>query len=120
MVENNVAETTFKSEIEFDDFMKMDIRIAKILEAEKVPKTDKLLKLTLDVGSEKKTVVAGIAVNHKPEDIIGKQVAYLFNLKGRKLRGIESSGMVLMVEDKSGKLVFLTPEDEVNNGSKIS
>jgi methionyl-tRNA synthetase len=108
-----------KEEIEFDDFMKMDIRTGTILEAEKVAKTKKLLKLTIDTGIDKRTVVSGIAEYYDPEDIKGKQVSILVNLKPRKLRGIESQGMILMAEDKDGKLVFVAPEQTVSNGSEI-
>jgi methionyl-tRNA synthetase len=108
-----------KEEIEFDDFMKMDIRVGTILEAEKVAKTKKLLKLKIDTGIDTRTVVSGIAEHYEPEDIVGKQVSILVNLKPRKLRGIESQGMILMAEDKDGKLVFVAPEDTVGNGSEV-
>jgi len=109
-----------KPQIQYDDFTKMDIRSATILEAEKVPKTKKLLKLKLDTGIDKRTVVSGIAEYFSPEEIIGKQVLVLVNLAPRKLRGIESQGMILMANDADGKLVFVTPEDKTNNGSIIS
>ncbi len=109
-----------KPEVTFDDFSKMDIRVATILEAERVPKTDKLLKLLLDVGSEKRTVVSGIAEFYAPEDIIGRQVSYLANLAPRKIRGTESAGMVLMAEDRDGSLVFVSPERETGNGGTVS
>ena len=109
-----------KENISFDDFMKMDIRIGTILEAERVPKTDKLLKLKIDTGIDQRTVVSGIAVDHKPEDIIGKQVSILINLEPRKIRGIESQGMILMAQDASGKLNFAIPSDKTSNGSQIS
>ncbi len=108
-----------KPEIEFDDFMKMDIRTGTILEAEKVAKTKKLLKLKIDTGIDQRTVVSGIAEFFEPEKIIGKQVSILVNLKPRKLRGIESQGMILMAEDKDGKLVFVAPEQKVSNGSEV-
>ncbi len=108
-----------KEEIEFDDFMKMDIRTGTILEAEKVPKTKKLLKLKIDTGIDQRTVVSGIAEHYTPEEVIGKQVSVLVNLKPRKLRGIESQGMILMAEDKDGKLVFVAPEKPVSNGSEV-
>ncbi len=109
-----------KDEIEFTDFEKMNLVTATILEAEKVPKTKKLLKLLLDLGSEKRTVVSGIAEFYKPEEIIGKQVVLLENLKPRKIRGVESKGMILMAQDAGGKLVFVSPEEKINNASKIS
>ncbi|HKL08629.1 MAG TPA: methionine--tRNA ligase [Bacteroidales bacterium] len=108
-----------KENITFDDFVKMDIRVGTILEAERVPKTDKLIKLKIDTGIDQRTVVSGIAVDHKPEDIIGKQVSILVNLQPRKIRGIESQGMILMAEDASGKLVFAVPEEKTSNGASI-
>ncbi|HRW61992.1 MAG TPA: methionine--tRNA ligase [Bacteroidales bacterium] len=108
-----------KDNIAYDDFAKMDIRVGTILEAERVPKTDKLLKLRIDTGIDKRTVVSGIAVDHKPEDIIGKQVSILVNLEPRTIRGIESQGMILMAEDASGKLNFVVPGEKTTNGSGI-
>ncbi|MDY6801657.1 MAG: methionine--tRNA ligase [Bacteroidota bacterium] len=108
-----------KENITFDDFVKMDIRVGTILEAERVPKTDKLIKLKIDTGIDQRTVVSGIAVDHKPKDIIGKQVSILVNLQPRKIRGIESQGMILMAEDASGKLVFAIPEEKTSNGASI-
>ncbi len=108
-----------KDNITYDDFVKMDIRVGTILEAERVPKTDKLLKLKIDTGIDQRTVVSGIAVDHKPEDIIGKQVSILVNLESRKIRGIESQGMILMAEDDSGKLNFVIPGDKTSNGAGI-
>jgi methionyl-tRNA synthetase len=97
----------------------LDIRVGTILEAEKVAKTKKLLKLTVDTGIDTRTVVSGIAEFFKPEDIIGKQVSILVNLAPRKLRGIESQGMILMAEDADGKLVFVAPTDVVKQGSEV-
>jgi methionyl-tRNA synthetase len=108
-----------KETMTFDDFTKVDIRTATILEAELVPKTKKLLKLKLDTGIDHRTVVSGIAEYYKPEDILGKRVAVLVNLAPRKLRGIESQGMILMAEDMDGKLVFVSPEAAVSNGSEV-
>ncbi len=108
-----------KDNITYDDFVKMDVRVGTILEAERVPKTDKLLKLKIDTGIDQRTVVSGIAVDHKPEDIIGKQVSILVNLEPRKIRGIESQGMILMAEDASGKLNFVVPSDKTSNGAGI-
>jgi methionyl-tRNA synthetase len=96
-----------RSEITFDDFAKLDIRTGKILAAEKVEKADKLLKLTVDIGLEQRTIVSGIAEHFSPEDIIGKDVSVVINLAPRKLRGIESQGMILMAEDENGKLYFV-------------
>ncbi|MEN7546807.1 methionine--tRNA ligase [Rapidithrix thailandica] len=108
-----------KEETSFDDFMKMDIRIGTILHAEKVAKTKKLLKLSVDTGVDKRTVVSGIAEYFKPEEIIGKQVCVLANLAPRKIKGIESEGMILMAEDRDGSLSFVSPGQKMNNGSTI-
>jgi methionyl-tRNA synthetase len=110
-----------KEEIAFDDFTKLDIRVGTILEAEKMPKTKKLLVLKVDTGIDTRTIVSGIAESFKPEDIIGKRVTVLVNLAPRALRGVESQGMILMTEDEGGNLVFVNPDkDEVSNGLKIS
>jgi methionyl-tRNA synthetase len=108
-----------KDNITYDEFSKMDIRVGTILEAERVPKTDKLLKLKIDTGIDIRTVVSGIAVDHKPEDIIGKQVSILVNLEPRTIKGIESKGMILMAQDASGKLNFVIPGEKTTNGSGI-
>ncbi len=109
-----------KDVITYDDFIKQDIRISTILEAEKVPKTDKLLKLKVDTGIDTRIIVSGIAKYYKAEEIIGKQVCVLVNLAPRKLRGIESQGMVLMAEDNDGSLKFVSPEGLVSNGSGVA
>ncbi len=108
-----------KDEISYDDFMKMDIRSGVILEAEKVPKTKKLLKLKVDTGVDQRTIVSGIAEYFKPEEIIGKQVSLLLNLAPRKIRGIQSQGMILMAEDKNGKLYFVAPQENIKPGALI-
>ncbi|GMT44720.1 MAG: methionine--tRNA ligase [bacterium] len=108
-----------KEEITYDDFVKMDIRTGTILKAERVPKTKKLLKLRIDTGIDQRTVVSGIAEYFTPEDIVGKQVSILVNLAPRKLRGIVSQGMILMAEDKEGKLIFVSPTEKVSNGSEV-
>ena len=108
-----------KDEITFEDFMKVDIRTGTILEAEVVPKTKKLLKLKIDTGIDQRTVVSGIAEYYKPENIIGKKVSILVNLAPRKLRGIVSQGMILMAEDADGKLCFVSPTEDVSNGSEV-
>jgi len=108
-----------KDEITYEDFMKMDIRTGTILEAEKVPKTDKLIKLKIDTGIDQRTVVSGIAKYYKPEDVIGAKVSILVNLAPRKLRGIQSQGMILMAEDADGRLCFLSPTEAVSNGSEV-
>ncbi len=108
-----------KSNISFDEFAKSDIRIGKVLEAELVPKTGKLMKLLIDTGIDKRTVVSGIAEYYKPEEVTGRQVCVLVNLEPRKLKGIESQGMILMAEDADGKLVFVQPSTEMTNGSQV-
>ncbi len=109
-----------KPETSFDDFSKMDIRTGTILEAERVPKTDKLLKLKIDTGIDQRTVVSGIAEYYKPEDIIGQQVSILINLAPRKIKGIESQGMILMAANSKGELSFIVPtKSDFNNGSEI-
>ncbi len=120
--ENEYATLTVKpakESVQFDDFTKMDIRVATILTAEKVAKTKKLLKLTLDTGLDQRTVVSGIAEHYEPEQIIGKQVCLLANLTPRDIKGIPSQGMILMAEDKDGKLSFVSPSSIVSNGSCI-
>jgi methionyl-tRNA synthetase len=108
-----------KEAIQFDDFMKMDIRTATILEAEKMPKAKKLLVLKVDTGIDQRTIVSGIAEYFKPEEIIGKKVLVLVNLTPRKLRGVESQGMILMTEKADGTLVFVNPDESVPNGMTI-
>lgn len=113
--------TPQKEETTFDDFTKMDLRVGTILEAEKMPKADKLLVLKVDTGIDVRTVVSGIAEHFTPEEVIGKRVTILANLAPRKLRGVESQGMILMTNDANGKLVFLNPDkDGVENGALIS
>ena len=109
-----------KEEITFDDFQTMDIRIGKVLDAEKVKKTKKLLKMTVDLGFEKRTIVSGIAESYSPEDMVGKQVSVLVNLAPRKIKGIESQGMILMAEDFDGKLKTVEPNNTVENGSIVA
>lgn len=99
--------------------MKLDIRVGTILEAELVPKTSKLMKLKVDTGIDQRTVVSGIAEHFKPEDVIGQQVSILVNLAPKKLRGIESQGMILMAEDADGKLRFVQPNEPVRPGSEV-
>ncbi len=108
-----------KENISFDDFTRMDMRTATIIDARKVPKTKKLLELTLDTGIDKRTVVAGIAEYFDPENIKGKKVSVLVNLESRNIKGIESKGMILMAEEDDGNLVFISPSDETKNGSRI-
>jgi methionyl-tRNA synthetase len=114
------ATVVLKPEIVFDDFGKIDLRIGTITTAEKVEKADKLLKLEVDLGFEKRTIVSGIAMHFKPEEIVGQQVTVVCNLAPRKMRGIESNGMILMAEDKSGKLHFLQTNGMIDAGSTVS
>jgi len=108
-----------KENISFDDFNRMDVRIGTILQVEKVAKTKKLLKLIVDTGIDQRTIVSGIAEFFKPEEIIGKQVCILVNLEPRKIKGIESQGMILMAEDADGHLVFIQPSSGVKSGSGV-
>jgi methionyl-tRNA synthetase len=112
--------STLKAEILFDDFAKIDLKAGTIIAAEKVEKADKLLKLEIDLGFEKRTIVSCIALHFTPEDIVGKQVTVVANLAPRKMRGIESNGMILIAEDADGKLVFVNPDTAVQNGSGVS
>ena len=111
--------TPQKDECTFEEFEKMDIRTATVLEAERVPKTDKLLKLTIDTGLDKRVIVSGIAEYYSPEDMLGKQICILANLKPRTIKGIESKGMILMAKQNDGKMRFITPQEAVVNGSQI-
>ncbi|MBQ0151378.1 MAG: methionine--tRNA ligase [Chryseobacterium sp.] len=115
----NLNANPMKEEIQFDDFTKIDLRTATILEAEKVEKADKLLKLKVDTGVDVRTVVSGIAESFTPEELIGKQVMILLNLAPRKIRGIESQGMLLLTTKPDGKLSFVSPTDAVENGVEI-
>lgn len=108
-----------KEDIQYDDFAKLDLRVGTIVEAEKVKKADKLLKLLVDIGTEKRTVVSGIALHYTPEEIIGKQVTLVANLAPRKMKGIDSQGMILMAEDATGKLVFVNPDVQTAPGSEV-
>ena len=119
IAENKAAEPQ-KETIQYDDFAKMDLRVGTILEAEKMPKANKLLILKIDTGIDVRTIVSGIAESFKPEDIIGKRVTVLVNLTPRNLRGVESQGMILMTTNAEGKLVFVNPDAEVGNGETIN
>ncbi|CAN5918598.1 hypothetical protein BH24BAC1_BH24BAC1_04160 [soil metagenome] len=118
-VQNAVAAPA-KGNISFDEFARMDIRIGTILAAEKVPKTKKLLKLTIDTGLDQRTVVSGIAEHFEPKQIVGQQVSILVNLAPRTIKGIESQGMILMAEDADGSLTFVQPAKGIRNGSGVS
>lgn len=117
--QNSTSVQPIKSEITYDDFLKMDIRTATIISAEKIEKADKLLKLTLDLGFEQRTVVSGIAEHYRLEDVIGRKVSLLANLAPRKMRGVESQGMILMAENSEGKLSFISPDNNWENGQTI-
>ena len=108
-----------KATIGFEDFNKLDVRIVQVRDAEPVPKADKLLKLTIDTGSEERTVVAGLAKHYRPETLIGEKVAMLLNLEPKQMKGVESQGMLLMAEDEAGSLSFLRPDGGTPLGAKI-
>ena len=108
-----------KPDIELSDFTKLDIRIVQIIEAEKIPKADKLLKLTIDTGNDKRTVVAGVAKQYKPDDVKGEKVAMLLNLAPKQMKGVTSQGVILMAEDQDGNLSFLRPDEHMPLGAKI-
>jgi methionyl-tRNA synthetase len=108
-----------KENISYDDFCKMDIRNATILAAEKVPKTQKLIKLTVDCGIDTRTVVSGVAEHFEPEQLVGKKVVLLANLEPRMIKGVESKGMILFAESSDGKLRLVSPDEEAHNGSII-
>ncbi|HRF22881.1 MAG TPA: methionine--tRNA ligase subunit beta, partial [Chitinophagaceae bacterium] len=109
-----------KPEIVYDDFAKLELKAGTVTACEKVAKADKLLKLEIDLGTEKRTIVSGIALHYKPEEMIGKQVVVVTNLAPRKMKGIESQGMILTAEDADGRLQLLKPENMVMPGSSIS
>jgi len=117
---NEKGMAPIKPEIVFDDFGKIDLRVGTIVEAKKVEKADKLLELLVDLGFEKRTILSGIAMHFNPEDIVGKQVTIVANLAPRKMRGIESKGMILMAEDAQGKLYFVSPSEAIASGSTIA
>ena len=111
--------TPQKENISFDDFGKMDIRVVTIKAAEKIAKTKKLLKLTIDTGIDTRTIVSGIAEYYTPEELVGRQVLVLINLEPRELKGVLSQGMILMGQDATGKMVLLTPSDKVGSGTIV-
>jgi methionyl-tRNA synthetase len=117
--ENTATVEPIKDTIDFESFQKMDLRIVKVLAAEAVPKTKKLLKLTIDTGVDKRTVVSGIAEHYSPEDVIGKHVLFLANLAPRAIKGVESAGMILMAENPHGQLSILSTEREATTGSTV-
>ena len=120
--ENEASERTVtpqKANIAFDDFTKLDIRVGTVLECTKVPKTDKLLQFLIDDGMKKRTIISGIATWYKPEDLVGKQICFIANLEPRKLRGVESQGMILSVENADGSLAVIQPSKEAAPGSQV-
>jgi len=119
-MENKSEAVNQKSEIVYDDFAKLDLRVGTVTSCEKVEKADKLLKLTIDLGIETRTIVSGIALHYNAEEMVGKQVVVVVNLAPRKMKGIESQGMILTAEDKDGKLRLLKPEEVVSPGSSVS
>ena len=114
------AEATAKPTIVYDDFARLELKVGTIIAAEKVEKADKLLKLEVDMGTERRTIVSGIALHFQPEEIVGRQVVVVANLAPRKMRGIESNGMILMAEDRSGRLHFVNPDNKIEPGSGVS
>jgi methionyl-tRNA synthetase len=120
---SNTSETSiepFKEDIVFDDFLKLDLRVGTILSAESIPKSKKLLKFSVDLGSETRTILSGIAKHYSPKEMVGKQVQVIANLPPRKMMGIESQGMILMAEDESGELSLMQPDKEITNGATIN
>jgi methionyl-tRNA synthetase len=117
---NETGIPALKPEIVFEDFGKIDLRVGTIVKAKKVEKADKLLELLVDLGFEQRTILSGIAMHFNPEEIVGKQVTIVANLAPRKMRGIESKGMILMAEDANGKLYFVSPSEAVAAGSPIA
>src|SRR5690606_5975542 len=120
MEEKTSTVKPLKAEITIDDFAKLDIRVGKVLAAEKMEKSNKLLKLTVDTGVDQRIVLSGIAQHYSPEERVGKQVTLIANLAPRKMMGIESQGMILMSEDVDGKLRLLQPNEIVTPGSTVS
>ena len=112
-------DVTAKPTITIDDFKKIDLRIARVTQAESVPKSEKLLKLQVEVGSEKRQIVAGIAQHYKPEDLVGKSIVVVFNLQPAKLMGQESQGMLLAASSSDGRLVVVTPSGDIESGSVV-
>ena len=116
---NSYKPEEVKENVSFDEFMKLDIRVGTVLECQKVPKADKLLQFKIDDGMGGRTIVSGIAQHYNPEDLVGKQVCFIANFPPRKLKGVESQGMILSAEDANGKLVVISPSDLVTNGVKV-
>ena len=117
--EKNYRANEIRQTIEFSDFEKLDIRVGTVLECQKVPKADKLLQFLIDDGLDKRTIVSGIAKHYSPEELVGKQVCFVANLAPRKLKGIESQGMILSAENVDGSLAVISPSKEVKPGSEV-
>ena len=117
--ETQKADIKLQAEIQYDDFAKLDLRIGTVITASKVEKADKLLKLEVDLGFEKRTIVSGIAQHFSPESLLNKQVIVVANLAPRKMRGIESQGMILTAEQPDGKLILVNPDGICTNGSTV-
>jgi methionyl-tRNA synthetase len=117
--ENKVEIAPYKDFVEFEDFEKLDIRVGKVIECEPVPKSSKLLRFTLEVGSETRQILSGISKYHKPEELIGKNVVFIANFKPRKMMGLESQGMIMSAVNSDGKLVVISPSKEVANGCEV-
>ena len=113
-------EELMSEKISFEQFKKVDLRVATVIEAEKVEKADKLLKMKINLGAEQRTIIAGIALNYKPEEIVGKQVVVVANLEPAKIRGIESNGMLLAAVVDDNQLTLIVPKTEMPDGTKIS
>jgi methionyl-tRNA synthetase len=118
-VQPEVEVEVIKPNVSFEDFQNMDLRIAEVIDAQRVPKTKKLLQLKLRIGTEERTVISGIAESYEPEQVVGKQVLYLANLAPREIKGVESSGMILMAENNKGELSLLSPERPVESGNTV-
>ena len=118
MTEHTAAAPEGPATITYDDFAKVDLRVGNVTAAERIPKADKLLKLTVNLGTEERTILAGIAEMYEPEEVVGKQVVVVANLAPRKMRGIESQGM-LLAADIEGQAILLHPETEVPAGAKV-
>jgi methionyl-tRNA synthetase len=116
---NNYKPQAVAENIQFDDFLKLDIRVGTVLDCQKVPKADKLLQFKIDDGLGGRTIVSGIAQHYQPEELIGKQVCFIANLPPRKLKGIESEGMILSAENADGKLSVIQPISSVLPGSQV-
>ena len=117
--EANYRANDIKADIQFEDFEKLDIRVGTVKACERVPKADKLLKFTIADGLDDRTIVSGIAKHYAPEDLVGRQVCFIANLPPRKLRGIESQGMILSAENFNGELSVITVDREVKPGSEV-